>query len=142
MELNITRILSAAQSADISETMNNTSPFGERMLLALEITILGLFTVFAVLSIIWGVLSLMRLFMYDIPNRRKAKKESGDPGPESPSVQDTVAEAGPAASREGPDDAELVSAITAAICAYTGKDPGGFRVVSFRRKGRLRWDRS
>ena len=75
MDLNITRILSAAQSADISETMNNTSPFSERILLALEITILGLFTVFAVLSIIWGVLSLMRLFMYDIPNRRKAKKE-------------------------------------------------------------------
>ena len=126
----------------LSNVVNFVLNLGGGIFLPFVITILGLFTVFAVLSIIWGVLSLMRLFMYDIPNRRKAKKESGDPGPESPSVQDTVAEAGPAASREGPDDAELVSAITAAICAYTGKDPGGFRVVSFRRKGRLRWDRS
>ena len=142
MDLNITRILSAAQSADISETMSNTSPFSERILLALEITILGLFTVFAVLSIIWGVLSLMRLFMYDIPNRKKEKRLPELQETDPPSVQEAVQEAASVNVQECFDDEELVCAITAAICAYTGKDPGGFRVVSFRRKGRLRWDRS
>lgn len=110
----------------------------ERIKYAVSVTVLGVFTVFAVLSILWGVVSLMKVFLHDIPEKRAAKKAE---------LAKTVAEAAaPAVQPEAvaqptEDEGEIVAAITAAIAAvlqgeeYKGQFESGFRVVSFSRKG-------
>jgi Na+-transporting methylmalonyl-CoA/oxaloacetate decarboxylase gamma subunit len=93
----------------------------------------GMCTVFAVLAIIWLFLSVVRYFVYDLPNKRKAdateepkKQEAAAPAPAvaAPVVTPTAA----------PADEELVAVIAAAIAAATAEAGGGkFRVVSFHR---------
>ena len=88
----------------------------------------GMCTVFAVLSIIWLCLSILRFFVYDLPRRRaeapvaeqaKAAAEAKAPAP---------------AALTATDDSELIAVITAAIAAATADQGGGkFRVVSFHR---------
>ena len=111
---------------DATDTFDFFVP--ERMLAALGVVLQGVLTVFAVLCIVWLALSVIRLFMYDLP-RMRAKKE-----------QNEVAEA-PVAAAPAPvqatDDTLLVAIITAAIAAAReneGDGEIGFRVVSFNRK--------
>ena len=100
---------------------------------ALQMTALGLLAVFSVLALIWGVLAIFKIFLYDIPNR-KSKKEAKE---SAKAVANTVV-ADPAPATTGND--ATVAAIIAAISAYIAEDPqlseqyaNGFRVVSFKR---------
>ena len=91
--------------------------------------LLGIAMIFAVLSILWGVLALFKLiFARPAP---KAKVESA-PAPKAEAV------VAPEPAAEQTDDTELIAILTAAIVAYESScgnevAPSGFRVVSFRR---------
>ena len=102
----------------------------ERLALAGQMTLLGMGMIFAVLSILWGVLAIFKL-IFVRPDKKKVKAAPA-PKPEPVVVPEPVV--APAAS----NDAELIAVLTAAIAAYEASQgnevaPGGFRVVSFRR---------
>ena len=89
----------------------------------------GLITVFGVLAILWGVLALFRVFFYDIPEKRKSKKENK-------AVEEAPVQAPVIPASESEDEGAIVAAITAALSEYfaeSGEYSGGFRVVSFRK---------
>ena len=121
-------------------------PFDERLAYSLRMLVVGMLMVFAVLTLLWGVLAISRYFFYEIPKRRKESKtevaenklEHIAPATPEPAPV-AAAPAAPAA-----DDAALVAAITAAIAATLAEEgyTGGFRVVSFRRADAPRaWNR-
>lgn len=94
-------------------------PFGERMLIGLEVTLIGLLTVFAALIVIWVILDLSRKVFAGGKDKSKAHSPEKKQPAEAPS---------------GAGDAALVAAITAAVAAYTGKSESSLRVVRFTRK--------
>ena len=115
----------------------------ERLSYALEMTALGLLAVFAVLAILWGVLALFKVFMYDMPQRKANAQKKTEPAPvvaNEPTVVTTTA---------SNNDDEVVAVIMAAISAYISADPalaeeyaGGFRVVSFKRvRDKAAWNK-
>lgn len=106
---------------------------GEALGYALPKALFGFLVVFGVLALIWGILSLMKVFFYTIPN---AKKSSATViKAENTSAVDTPAEA---VNNTVTDDmGAVVAAITAAISAYraeSGEGNTGFRVVSFKKR--------
>lgn len=110
-------MLSAAQEA---------LSFGEKMAIGGKVTLLGMGTVFAVLALLWGLVELLHVLLQPLSKPKKAKK----------SVVVTDAPKTDVAPAVQTDDGETVAAIIAAICAATGKAPGSFRVVSFKRANR------
>lgn len=111
-------------------------PFsGEAWVYAGQMTLLGMVMIFAVLGLLWGVLSLFKIIF--APKKKKAKK-TAEPSvavSEDKPIAAPVQEVAPKA--DGNADAELVAIITAAVAAYMAEDgeahTGGFRVVSFKR---------
>ena len=101
---------------------NETLGFFEALGYGGQTVLLGMTAIFAVLIIIWAALALLKVFLYDIPN----KKTVAPAGPE-PTVTAPVAKT--------EDGRELIAVIAAAI-AMAESESGGtkFRVVSFRRK--------
>ena len=128
-----------------SDAMN----FGERITYGGQVFLIGICTVFAALALLWGVISIFKIFMYDIPQKRikkKAEEELMAHCVESDSAASVEAAvpANPAPTAEA-DNAQLIAAITAAITAYNTDTETGcalpFRVVSFRRsKGANGWN--
>ena len=121
------------QLAKTTEDVLGGAFSAERIKYALEMTGLGLLAVFAVLALIWGVLAIFKVFMYDIPNKKlkKAVKEEKNID---------VAPAEVVITPEASSNDATVAAIMAAISAYIADDPAlseqypnGFRVVSFKR---------
>ena len=49
--------------------------FGERLEYALQGTVTGLLMVFAVLGLLFGIISLSKVVFYDIPEKKKMKKQ-------------------------------------------------------------------
>lgn len=95
----------------------------------LPTAILGMVTVFAVLSILWGCLEIFKYVFYTLPEQRK-KAESAQTAVEP----DTA----PIEEQTYADDGEIVAAIIAAITAARAEEsngaPAAFRVVSFRKR--------
>ena len=121
------------QLAKTTEDVLGGAFSAERIKYALEMTGLGLLAVFAVLALIWGILAIFKVFMYDIPNKKlkKAVKEEKNID---------VAPAEVVITPEASSNDATVAAIMAAISAYIADDPAlseqypnGFRVVSFKR---------
>jgi hypothetical protein len=111
----------------------------ERVKYSLEMTLLGLLAVFSVLALIWAVLALFKIFMYDMPNKRKSENNGSKTNQPVAPMQINVEETGASVTPVANNDA-TVAAIIAAISAYITSDPqlsqeysGGFRVVSFKR---------
>ena len=99
-------------------------------------TILGMGTVFIVLIFI----SLVIYCFNFIPGNQAPKQEE-KPAPKPRAPKKPAAR--PAAAKEDlVDDKELVAAITAAICAYTGTSSDGFVVRSIRRAESSTWKRA
>lgn len=101
----------------------------ERLALAGQMTLLGMGMIFAVLSLLWGVLAIFKMIF-----ARPEKKVKAAPAPKAEPIVVPEPVVAPAAS----NDAELIAVLTAAIAAYEASQgnevaPGGFRVVSFRR---------
>ena len=131
--------LSNVLTLDVTSTTVFES-VGEALEYSLPLSLFGFATVFAVLILIWGILSLFKVFFYTIPNAKKdgAKVEKVKVAPvpknevkaeQTPVTVVTESSAG--------NDNEIVAAIIAAIEAYrtqTGSAVGGFRVVSFKKR--------
>lgn len=107
-------------------------------------TILGMGVVFAVLIFISLVISCFN-FIPSIQEKFAKKKE--EPKKEAAAAP-AAAKPAPAAAAPVPaakelvDDGELVAAITAAICAYSGTSSDGFVVRSIRRAESAKWRRA
>ncbi len=100
----------------------------------LPTAILGILTVFAVLSILWGCLEIFRYVFYTLPElRKKAEKEA-----ESAEAPELVSKSASEEEAVYADDGEIVAAIIAAITAARAEEgtsaPAGFRVVSFKKR--------
>ena len=103
--------------------------------LGIQTFLLGMLTVFAVLSILWGCLEVFRYVFYTIPEKKKAEAAAASAVAPAPEVETE------AAVEEYSDDGEIVAAIIAAITAMrndeaaeSGVPAGAFRVVSFRKR--------
>ena len=106
--------------------------FADNLGLAGQMTLQGLGTVFLVLAILWGAMTLFKLLLHDLPAKRKAaaqkKAEAEAPEPEAVPAQTET------------DPGELIAVISAAVAACRAEagepDPTGFRVVSFKKTHR------
>ena len=131
--LNLIKRLPSAFPTALDSTAEKL-PIGERVTYALQVSLIGMLAVFAVLTIIWGALVLMRIVIEAITKQKNKKSKSSD------TVDNTVESPAEAASLVDSDDEQLVAVITAAVAAAradeakkVGKTAGGFKVVSFRR---------
>ena len=61
--------------AEDSRLSGESLTLGERFEYALQGTVTGLLMVFAVLALLWGIVSLSKVIFYDIPRKRKANEE-------------------------------------------------------------------
>ena len=100
-----------------------------RVVDAFGVLIRGMCTVFAVLCIIWLALVIVRLFMYDLPLRKKKAADIA-----AHADEDTL----PAEPRPAADDSVLIAVLAAAVAAARSDEggSGSFRVVSFHRKNK------
>ena len=110
-----------------STTILATMNIDERLAYAGRMTLIGMLTIFAALSILWLALVLFRRAI-------EAKQETGEkPAAPAPKISAPAPAPAPKASNDG----ELVVAITAAVSIMLAEENGGrvpnFRVVSFRR---------
>lgn len=127
---------------DMGSVMNNGMSISEKLSFSGRMLLMGMGTVFAVLLIIWGVLSLFRVFMYDVPNKRKAAKAAKEAAktPVVPVVEEVPVAVAEPETVPAEDDKAIIAVITAAISAYRSAESGGtayalpFRVVSYKRK--------
>lgn len=108
------------------------APFAERAGYAGGVTLLGMATIFIVLSILWGVVELLHRALHRGDQKTAPAEAKAAPAP----VPVPAPKAAPAPVRApaAGDDA-LVAVITAAVAAAMAEEgyAGGFRVVSFRR---------
>lgn len=99
----------------------------ERWALAGEMVLVGMGMVFAVLAILWAVLTVFKVVF-----AKGEKKERS-----APVVQTEAPASEPEPEIYVAGDEELIAVITAAVAAYRAGEgeeaTGGFRVVSFRR---------
>ena len=118
-------LLSVAKS-DYADKIIDTKGFGETLGFGAQMLLIGMATVFAVLSILWISLILFKIFFHDLPEKRKKEAAAVEEAPAP------VIEAAPAVTY---DDGEVIAAIAAAIAMAEAEDSGlKFKVVSFRRK--------
>lgn len=110
---------------DFGEEVSNTAPMSERIVMGLQTTLLGMGVIFAVLIILWAVLSVFKL-VFTKANTEE-KPEVTAPAPVTVPEPEIV----PAPSMS--NDAELVAVITAAIASMMDAPQTSFKVVSFRR---------
>ncbi len=97
----------------------------------LPTSLFGIAVVFGILALIWGILSVMKVFLYNIPNAKANKKKEKIAEKKSePELVDTT----PVTATSG--DNAIVAAIIAAITAFRGMtgEKGSFRVVSFKKR--------
>ena len=105
----------------------------------LPMSLFGFAIVFGVLILIWGILARFKVFFYTIPNAKKNPAPKVKPEPKKEVKAEVKAEAPVApAVQASSNDGEIVAAIMAAIEAYRSANgaaaPGGFRVVSFKKR--------
>ena len=104
----------------------------DNLVLAAQTVLLGMGMIFAILGLLWGVLSLFKLIFVGVaPKAPKAQK-----APEAKKEVKTEEAVVTAPAVEDNNDAQLVAIITAAVAAYMadeGAPDGSFRVVSFKR---------
>ena len=124
----------------VSVLLEANMGLAERLTYGLQVFCVGILTVFAALIILWIVLLLFKVFMYDIPNRKaNEKKLEAEANIQNSPAAEVSAAQSTAPTTAGND--EIIAAITAAISAYTSQsaNAGSFRVVSYRRKGSSGW---
>ncbi len=125
--------LEASEELDVSTMAGKLSLSGEML-------VRGLGTVFMVLVILWGILSLFNVIFgaKKSPAKEAPKKPPAAPKkPEAASPAPVVSTTPAPASSGGSDDGALIAAITAAIEAYRAEEGTSslpFRVVSFKRR--------
>lgn len=109
---------------------------GDALNYALPTALFGFFTVFFVLALLWGIIALMKVFFYTIPEKKK-HASNGTPAASGDNVakMQTISADGAAAAVL--PETELIAVITAAVSAFraaSGEAVNGFRVVSFKKR--------
>ncbi len=110
-----------------------------------QVPLLGMAMVFAVLGILWAVLSVFKLvFSGKTPKAKSSDKpqKAADAGA-APAIDDaTLAIVLGAAITAYQNDDQTVAAITAAVAAYRAEngESSDFRVVSFKRTSKRAWN--
>lgn len=130
-EAEVLIILSSPKLILTSMLTNVNYTFGELMTTAALNTVLGMGTVFAVLTILMFCISSFKL----INNAEKtwAEKKAGNSSATATPVDNAVAQI--EANEDSQDDTELVAVISAAIAAYEGASGAdGYVVRSIRRR--------
>lgn len=127
-------ILYALAETPMKDTVGET--FGERAGVAGSVTLLGMIAIFAVLTILWGVIEVLHQAL----NRGKQKDAPAAPAAKAAPApvkapKPAPAEQKPAATASSQNGDALVAVISAAVAAAMEEEgyTGGFRVVSFRR---------
>ena len=114
------------------KNQGENAPFAERAGYAGGVTLLGMATIFIVLSILWGVVELLHRALHRGDQKTAPAEAKAAPAP----VPAPAPKAAPAPVRAPAAGADaLVAVITAAVAAAMAEEgyAGGFRVVSFRR---------
>ncbi|MBQ8759556.1 MAG: OadG family protein [Clostridia bacterium] len=134
--------LNAVQMLDAVTKNTKFENVADALEYGLPMSLFGFAIVFGVLVLIWGILALFKVFFYTIPNAKKnppqpkVKKEAPKPEVKAEPVK-VVAAPAPVVQAVS-NDGEVVAAIIAAIEAYRSANgataPGGFRVVSFKKR--------
>lgn len=113
----------------------------ETLTMMWQTVVLGMGMVFAVLAMLWIILSIFKLvFAGKTPKEQKPVKK---PAPKVEKKAEPAKTVAPVAKQ---DDGALVAVITAAVAAYMAESgeavpEGGFRVVSFTRvRGGKPWN--
>ncbi len=121
--------------ANFDSVMNNGLSLSEKAFQAGQMLLMGLGTVFAVLFVIWLALTIFRVIVHDIPQKRANAKQK------KAGATSDIEEIGSIEDKDtaAPDqNLETVAVITAAIQAYMDSQGAGntaFKVASFKRKG-------
>ena len=141
----------SAFAAQLDKNMDGAElSFAERAEYALQGTVTGMLMVFAVLGLLYGIVTLSRVFLYDLPNKKKEIKPKKKKGNKVVMVEDEEeisALCDPTVIVPEHDEGELAAVITAAIAAmldseeYKNEFVGGFRVVSFKRSTERAWNK-
>ena len=101
----------------------NIEQLGTALIFGAVIVLIGMITIFSVLSIIWVCLVLLKLAFNDLPARRAKAKATVEVAP------------APVVVAKQTNDEEIVAVIAAAIAMAESESSGiKFRVVSFKRK--------
>ena len=123
---------------DMNSVLNNGLNWGEKLAEFGKMLLIGMSCVFGVIFVIWLMLTIFRVVIYDIPNRRAKKEQEIKKAPVAvpTPAPAPVADVQPVTAG---DDTVTVAVITAAIYAYleANSEDGTvlpFRVVSFKRK--------
>ena len=138
-------------AAQLDQNMHgNDMSFGERAEYALQGTVTGMLMVFAVLGLLYGIVTLSRVVFYDLPNKKKEIKPKKK-GKKVVVIEDDEEEISalcdPTVIVPEHDEGELAAVITAAIAAmldseeYKNEFVAGFRVVSFKRSTDGAWNK-
>lgn len=106
---------------------------GEKLSEGFVVFIIGILVVFAVLMILWALLTVFRVIFYDIPENKKGKKQE-PVAKKEPEVKNM-----PVAEVVYEDDEEIVAVITAAIASMLGKSESSFKIKSIKRTSK--WNR-
>ena len=123
--------LTLAENVAVNEMAQVPEGAFDKLMYGLNVSFIGIVTVFAVLAIIMGVLYLFRLYFYDIPNKKKSENAQPKAAP-APAVQKVAA---PVANVTTEDDELVPVVIAAAVAAYmeTNAPKSKYRIRSFKR---------
>lgn len=131
--------------SDVASSMDTSTPLVDRMAIGIEISLLGLATVFIVLILLMIFLNICKYIFYTLPNKRRnnsikeAELPVGDTE-NSETISDSL-------ENDNADETEIIAVITAAVAAYmddyngddnknnenTEKNNLKFKVVSFKK---------
>ena len=142
----------SAFAAQLDKNMDGADmSFAERAEYALQGSVTGMLMIFAVLGLLYGIVTLSRVVFYDLPNRKKEIKPKKKKGKKVVMVEDDEEEISalcdPTVIVPEHNEGELAAVITAAIAAmldseeYKNEFVGGFRVVSFKRSTDGAWNK-
>lgn len=106
----------------------------DRLSYGAQVFVVGMLTVFLALAILWGVMILFKIFMYDLPQKKAHKKTAAELDATS-SATEVASDIADTDDSTDYDDAQLIAVITAAIEAYSDASGNAlpFRVVSYKR---------
>ena len=119
--------------------------YGQKIANGLVVVVVGMLAIFAVLGALMCVLSLFKVFFYDIPEKKKAALKAKQEQVKLNSSEIVPVIIGSESSTtESEDDSQLIAVITAAVAAYIAdseKSVLPFRVVSYKRlRGANGWN--
>ena len=114
--------------------INENSTFLDKLGLGGSTLLIGMLVVFAVLGIIFVALQIMRAVFTKNAIKAKQARRAEEAQQKAAPAPAAVEESEPEAAAPASDDTAVIAAIVAAISAYTGKAPEGFRVVSFKKR--------